>query len=546
MIYSHPRRLEYPNVDLLTFLFDYEGCQAKEDTPIFAEANCPSKVITKAKARDLTRQIAYFLRHQYGIGKDGPDKDIVVSISTGQSALGCIFYAVLAAEGIYSAASPSSTASDLARQIHDGPASVIVCSEDLKDVVLSGAHDVGIPARNVLVLSSYPEIRLKSADGAVECDFKASLDWRRIIDPKELEYSKACILYSSGTTGLPKGVLISHQNLVSVCYFPALLDVEGWKRVGHTFPRSTLGHLPAAHIAGILSYFIKCFYDGGIVYWMPKFNIDDFIRHAAELKVTYFFTVPPVWTAIAKNPAVTGHFKSVEYGVAGAAPMSYDLQQSATNKIKGEITQVWGMSETTGVVTYTPPDRHDTVGSLSPLMPNVEMRLVDENDNDVEVGHPGEALLKGPMITKGYHNNPEATNSSFTADGYLRTGDVLRVEGDLLYIVDRKKELIKYKGMQVAPAELEGVLIAHPFVLDAGVIATQRGDEEVPMAYVVLVPEAKGKVSEAALVEYVESKVANHKRLRGGVAFTDVIPRNPTGKILRRELRALHNRRSKL
>ncbi|KAM0466777.1 hypothetical protein ACHAPV_000285 [Trichoderma viride] len=560
MIYSHPRRLEYPDVDLLTFLFDYKGCQAKEDTPIFAEAKYPSKVITKAKARDLTRQIAYFLRHQYGIGKDGPNKDIVVTISTGQSALGCIFYAVLAAEGIYSAASPSSTASDLTRQIHDGPASLVVCSEDLKDVVLSGAHDAGIPVRNVLVLSSYPEIQLKSADGAVECDFKGSLDWRRITDPKELEYSKACILYSSGTTGLPKGVLISHQNLVSVCYFPALLDVEGWKRVGHTFHRSTLGHLPAAHIAGILSYFIKCFYDGGIVYWMPKFNIDDFIRHAAELKVTYFFTVPPIYMAIAKNPAVTDQFKSVEYGVAGAAPMSYDLQQAATNKLKGEVTQVWGMSETTGVVTYTPPDRHDTVGSLSPLMPNVEMRQgvlikdsieIDESDNDVEIGQPGEALLKGPMITRGYHNNPEATKSSFTADGYLRTGDILRVEGDLLYIVDRKKasnstELIKYKGMQVAPAELEGILIAHPSVFDAGVIATQRGDEEVPMAYVVLVPDAKGKVSETELVDYVAKKVASHKRLRGGVAFTDVIPRNPTGKILRRELRALHNRRSKL
>lgn len=161
-----------------------------------------------------------------------------------------------------------------------------------------------------------------------------------------------------------------------MCYFPALLDLEGWKRVGHTFTRSTLGHLPAAHIAGILSYFIKCFYDGGIVYWMPRFNIDDFIRHAAELKVTYFFTVPPVYMAIVKNPAVTDQFKSVEYGVAGAAPMSYDLQQSATNKLKGELTQVWGMSETTGVVTYTPPDRHDTVGSLSPLMPNVDMRQV--------------------------------------------------------------------------------------------------------------------------------------------------------------------------
>lgn len=254
------------------------------------------------------------------------------------------------------------------------------------------------------------------------------------------------------------GVLISHQNMVSECYIPATMSREAWARLNHTFHRSTIGHLPAAHIAGILSYFINCFYDGGVVYWMPSFNIGDFIQHATELKVTYFFTVPPVYMAMVKDPAVTDQFKSVEYGVSGAAPMSYELQESASKKLKGEIHQVWGMSETTGAVTHTPPDRHDTVGTLSPLMPNILMRqanidqawhrsfaanlffrLVDENDNDVEVGQLGEALLKGPTITKGYHNNPEADEYSFTTDGYLRTGDILRVEGDLLYIVDRKK-----------------------------------------------------------------------------------------------------------
>ncbi|KAM0262165.1 hypothetical protein ACHAQJ_001908 [Trichoderma viride] len=545
MIYSNPRHMEIPNLDLLTLLFEYEGCQAKEDSPIFAEAKYPSKVITKAGARELTRQFAYFLRHQYGIGRDGPGKDVVVTISTGQSALGCIFYAVIAADGIYSAASPSSTVSDLTRQIKDGPGSIVVCSEDVKDLALSATHNAGIPARNVLVLKSYPYIQLKSADGAVECDFKGSLDWRRITDPKELEYSKSCIVYSSGTTGLPKGVLISHQNMVSECYIPCTLGLEAWQRLDNVFPKSTLGHLPAAHIAGLQSYFINNVYEGYVIYWMSSFNFDDFVRHFAELKLTFFFSVPPIYMAITKHPAVKDQFKCVEYAIAGAAPMNYDLQESASKKLKGFISQVWGMSETTGAITYTPPDRTDTMGSLSPLLPNISLRLVDEAENDVEVGQPGEALLKGPIVTKGYHNNLEATKSSFTADGWFRTGDILKMEGDLLYMVDRKKELIKYKGLQVAPAELEGVLISHPSVADAAVIGTQREDTEVPTAYVALAPGAKGRVSEAELVDYVQSKVSRHKRLRGGVIFINAIPRNPTGKILRKELKAIHNLQTK-
>lgn len=537
--------MEVPNLDLLTLLFEFEESQAKEDAPIFAEAKYPSHVITKARARDLTRQFAYFLRHQFGIGKDGPEKDVVVTISTGQSALACIFYAVLAAEGIYSAASPSSTVSDLTGQIKDGPGRIVVCSEDVKGVALSAASNAGLPEKNVLVLKSYPEIQLVSADGTAKCDFKGSLDWRRITDPKELEESKVCIMYSSGTTGLPKGVLISHMNMVSECYLPSTMGRESWSKMGISFPRSTLGHLPPAHIAGLQNYFINCVYEGAVIYWMQSFNFDDFVRYFAELKLTFFFSVPPIYMAIAKHPAVKGQFKNVEYATAAAAPMSYEIQEAASKKLKGIVYQVWGLSETTGAVTYTPPERTDTMGSLSPLLPNVTLRLVDENDKDVEAGQPGEALLKGPMVTKGYHNNPEANKSSFTTDGWFRTGDILKMEGDVLYMVDRKKELIKYKGLQVAPAELEGVLTSHPSVADAAVIGTDREDTEVPTAYVALVPTAKGKVSESELIDYVKNKVSDHKRLRGGVIFIDAIPRSPTGKILRKGLRALHNRQTK-
>lgn len=141
------------------------------------------------------------------------------------------------------------------------------------------------------------------------------------------------------------------------------------------------------------------------------------------------------------------------------------------------------------------------------------------------------------MITKGYHNNPEANKAAFTTDGWFRTGDILRMENDLLYIVDRKKELIKYKGLQVAPAELEGVLLAHPSVADAAVIGVPYRDTEAPRAYVVLVPPARGKISEADVAEYVKGQVAGYKQLRGGVVLVDAVPRSPAGKILRKELR---------
>ncbi|KJZ73401.1 hypothetical protein HIM_07195 [Hirsutella minnesotensis 3608] len=366
-------------------------------------------------------------------------------------------------------------------------------------------------------------------------------------DPEQLRDRTVCLIYSSGTTGLPKGVLISHANVVAETYITTSLNRPYHKelvRQGKEYPRRTLAHLPAAHIAGVLHYFIASMLDAGLVYWMPAFDLDDFIRYVPELGITGLFTVPPIYAAIAKHPAITTQFSGIRQATGGAAPLSSEIQRAASAKIApaSAISQVYGLSETCGTVTSTPLGRTDTIGSLSPLLPNVSLRLVDDNDQDVPEGQPGEALLKGPMITKGYHNNPEANKNAFTPDGWFRTGDIIRMEKGLLYIVDRKKELIKYKGMQVAPAELEGILMAHPAVADAAVIGLQRQDTEVPRAYVVLAPGARGKTTEAHIVDHVKRQVARHKQLRGGIVFLDAIPRSPAGKILRKELRAMQRR----
>lgn len=234
-------------------------------------------------------------------------------------------------------------------------------------------------------------------------------------------------------------------------------DEEAHK--GNPFHRRTLGHLPTAHVAGVLGYFVGPFFEGGIVYWMPKFNFDDFLRYCGELHITGFFTVPPIYMAIAKHPAVKDQFRHMRVAASGAAPLTGELQKAATRRMKmsggSSVTQTWGMSETTGAATLVRPGSTVQMGSLGNLLPNVRLRLVllsvisltelirirlvDDNDKDVKPGQPGEGLIKGPIVTQGYHNRPEANQSSFTSDGWLRTGDIFRIDGKELFVVDRKK-----------------------------------------------------------------------------------------------------------
>ncbi|KAJ4362909.1 hypothetical protein N0V83_010026 [Neocucurbitaria cava] len=481
---------DIPALDLLTLLFESPYCTAKEDTILHAEAHDPSIFVTKSEARKLTKRLAYVLRTQFGIGANGPGKDVVLTMSTGQHFLPVLFYGVVAAGGVYSAASPTFTASELSRQIKDGPANLIVCSREVKEVAEEAAQSCGLSLDRVLVLESYPVRKLESTTGEWKCTLGPELDWERISDPDELSKSLVCLLYSSGTTGLPKG------------------------------------------------YFVNPFYDAGTVFWMPKFSFPEFLKYCKEHRITTFFTVPPICLAIAKHPMVTDQLDSIRIAYTGAAPISAELQRAVGSKMgRGSvfISQTWGMTEACGGCTHMPPYETDGyLGSVSPLMQNMLLRIVDDDDNDVPDGEPGEALLKGPLITTGYHNNPSANAESFT-DGWLRSGDVAQVRNGIVFIVDRKKELIKYNGLQIAPAELEALLISHPLIVDAAVIGVQTRDgNEVPRAYVVA---DKTKLSASDILDFIEVQVSSHKKLRGGVYFIAAIPRTPSGKISRKDLR---------
>ncbi len=237
------------------------------------------------------------------------------------------------------------------------------------------------------------------------------------------------------------GVKISHRNMVT-----SAIVIDEMLKEGSEFQFRTIAHLPTSHIAGFMCYFVIPMYMGGTAYWMPSFDFSQFLEYSEKYKTTFQFTVPPIWLLIAKSPAVTNQFKTLEIAVSGAAPLGKELQHAASEKLGPQcfISQTWGLSETTGSATFMPRGINDDTGSVSQLMPNVFMRIIDEDGKDVKEGEPGEVLIKSPIVTKGYLQNETANKEAFTGD-WFHTGDIGEFRKGLLYIVDRKKELIKCK-----------------------------------------------------------------------------------------------------
>lgn len=345
--------VDIPSLDLLTFLFDSDNTAGLPATQNHVDTTDPNNFLTKFGLQTLAQRIAYGLRTNYSVGASGPDKDVVTVISNGQILVPAVFYGVLAAGGIYSAASPHSTVPELTRTVNIGTSKLIICGTEFVDVATKAAKECGLPLSRVLVLDSTAgKWSLKSVEGGINAVSAQQLPWTRITDPEALKKSIIVILWSSGTTGLPKGVQLSHLNLVAECYITSLSGREwAMKQIaqGKTLtPYRTLAHLPISHIAGLFGYLIAPLYSNGTVFWMRKYQWQAMIDNVKRFEVTALYTVPSIFLRISKAKEVTDHFKTVEAATTGAAPMDGELQVKASSRLgekKGQdataIGQTW-------------------------------------------------------------------------------------------------------------------------------------------------------------------------------------------------------------
>ncbi|KAG1747535.1 AMP binding protein [Suillus occidentalis] len=407
---------------------------------------------------------------------------------------------------------------------------------------ITGAKDASIPDDQLVAINQLL--------GRGELKEEVSFDGER---SNETVY----LCYSSGTTGQPKGVETTHYNLISVleilkpvwsnsnpCLTPYIPEQGG---VDVLF-----GCLPYYHIYGGVKLLHLPLFLGAPSVVMAGFDPDGFCAAIARYRVTVGFVVPPMLVVFARHPAIQKHdLTSLKILFSGAAPLGAELVSTVMKRMKGigadvSIPQGYGLTETSPTVFLLPvADASSHIGAAGVLLPNLEVRLVGEAKGEAHTDIPGagEVWVRGPTIMKGYLNNPTATAEAITPDGWFKTGDIgVRDKDGFFTIVDRRKELIKYKGFQVAPAELESVLLQHPEVADAAVIGIESKEEatELPRAYITPSrPLSSQEASSFALgvQDWVLRRVAPHKRLRGGVVIIDQVPKSAAGKILRRELR---------
>ena len=491
------------------------GAAARADKNAFVDG--PSgRVLTYGELSARVRQAARGLSDR-GFGKG----DVFALFCPNCPEYAVAFHGVASLGGINTTINPLYTPKELNRQLSDAGAKLILTVPPFLDKVREGVK--GTSVDEIFVLGE--------AEGATS--FATLLD--NDGDPPRVDIDPGTDLvalpYSSGTTGLQKGVMLSHRNLV-MNVEQTLSALDGGMRESDV----VMGVLPFFHIYGMVVVMSLALRAGATVVSMPRFDLAQFLGLVQEHRATVAYLVPPIVLGLAKHPVVEKYdLSSLRWILSGAAPLGKEISAAASERLGCLVAQAYGLTETSPASHVTPiKEDKNKPGSVGPPAPNTECRIVDvSSGQDVEPGEQGEIWIRGPQVMQGYLNNPEATKACMDADGWFKSGDIGYADEDsYFYIVDRLKELIKYKGMQVAPAELEALLLTHPKIADVAVVPKADDDAgEVPKAFVVV----REEISAQAIMEFVAERVAPHKKIRA-VEFVDRIPKSPSGKILRRVL----------
>ncbi|KAI1806833.1 acetyl-CoA synthetase-like protein [Daldinia bambusicola] len=539
-----------PNCSVQKWVFG-SSFDALPDKPQFIDVDHPeTHFITQSGFRLWSKRLAL------GLIRAGLKPGDRVLLFTGNSLFTpIIFMGIQMAGGVFTGANPSFVPRELANQLKDSDASFLIAADAGIEIAIEAADKVGLSRSQIYsfdtsVLDNRPgKARLGTRHWtsllAPEGD-AANFDW---VEPADAKTAVCALNYSSGTTGVPKGVEITHfsyvANGVGVSHMERL-DPE-YEEKKKRYRR--LGFLPMYHAYG--QTFFVCNYpkEGVPVYIMSSFNFEKMLQCIEKFRIDSLTSIPPIVVMLAKSPLSRKYdLSSLESITSGAAPLGAEVSEEVAKLWpEGALTlrQGWGMTELTCASTGWDPRVAGRSTAVGELLPNCKARImrIDGSGEITQANERGEIWITGPTLLKGYWKKPEATAETLHVDPdgtrWLKTGDVGFVEkyepGGLFHIVDRIKELIKVNASQVAPAELEAVLLENKGVRDVAVVGVTINGAELPRAYIV--PDPEVKPTEQEIAQWMESKVIYYKRLRGGVKFIEAIPKNPSGKILRKMLR---------